>query len=138
MIETIMIGNIGADAVVRRNNGQSFVSFSVAHTDKYKQRDGQMVEDTMWVSVAVDGDGGNLTPYLTKGKVVCIRGRLKAKADGKGGVYYNMSNPRIDLISNGGGNNNANAGQQAQGTQQAYNAPYDDPFGGNNNGNAPY
>lgn len=131
MIETIMIGNIGNDAVVRRNNGQAFVSFSVAHTDKYKNRDGQNVEDTMWVSVSVDGDGGGLTQYLTKGKCVCLRGRLRAKADGKGGVYYNMSNPRIDLVGTGSGNN-ANNGAQAQ---QA--AQYNDPFAGGGE-DAPY
>lgn len=106
MIETIMIGNIGADAKIVRTNGNEFVSFNVAHTDRYRKQDGQNVEDTMWVSVTMDGDGGNLLPYLTKGKCVCLRGRLRAKPADNGGVWYSMSNPRIDLIGGGNKNNN--------------------------------
>lgn len=102
MIETIMIGNIGADAKVVRTNENEFVSFNVAHTDRYK-RDGNPVEETIWVSVTIDGNGGNLTPYLTKGKCVCLRGRLRAKPADNGGVYYSMSNPRIDLVGGGKG-----------------------------------
>ena len=126
MIETIMIGNIGADAKVVRNNGNEFVSFNVAHTDKFKNRDGQNVEETTWVSVTIEGNGGNLTQYLTKGKCVCIRGRLRAKPNDKGGVWYSMSNPRLDLVGGGnGGNNNANNNNDPFAGGQAYeNAPY--------------
>jgi len=98
MIETIMIGNIGADAKIVRTNGNEFVSFNVAHTDKYKGNDGNPIEETTWVSVTIDGNGGNLLQYLTKGKCVCIRGRLRAKPADNGGVFYSMSNPRIDLV----------------------------------------
>lgn len=91
MIETIMIGNIGQDARVIRNNGSEFISFSVAHTDRYKDRStGQVVEDTTWVSVTQDGNG----------------------------VWYNMYNPRIDLV---GGSSNTNAGDARQSTA-------DEPF----------
>lgn len=121
MIETIMIGNIGQDAKVVRNNGNEFVSFSVAHTDRFKERaTGQVVEDTTWVSVTMDGNGGNLLPYLTKGKVVCLRGRLKARPNNTGnGVWYNMSNPRVDLV---GGGNTGNAGNNMN--QQDNDAPF--------------
>lgn len=113
MIETIMIGNIGQDAKVVRTNGNEFVSFSVAHTDRYKDRNtGQVVEDTTWVSVSLDGNGGNLLQYLTKGKIVCLRGRMRAKPDGKGGVWYNMNNPRIDLVGGGNGNQQANGDEE--------------------------
>lgn len=120
MIETIMIGNIGQDARVIRNNGSEFISFSVAHTDRYKDRGtGQVVEDTTWVSVTQDGNGGNLLPYLTKGKVVCLRGRIRARPNNEGnGVWYNMYNPRIDLV---GGSSNTNAGDARQSTD-------DEPF----------
>lgn len=113
MLETIMIGNLGADAKVIRNNGNEFVAFNVAHTDKYRNRDGQQVEETTWVSVAMDGNGGNLTQYLVKGKCVCIRGRMRAKVGNNGQVFFSMSNPRVELIGGGSGNNASASGVQS-------------------------
>ena len=71
MIKLSIIGNLGADAEVKNHNGKEFVSFRVAHTDRFTQ-DGQTKETTTWVSCILNGNGGNLLPYLKKGtKVFC-------------------------------------------------------------------
>lgn len=75
MIKLEMIGNLGADAEVKVYNGNKFVSFRVAHTDKWvDQQTGVISTQTTWVSCSLNGDGGKLTPYLKKGTKVFVRG----------------------------------------------------------------
>lgn len=44
------IGNLGADAIIKDLNGQKYIAFSVAHTESYKDSQGQRHERTTWVS----------------------------------------------------------------------------------------
>lgn len=75
MIKMEIIGNLGADAEVKVYNGNKFVSFRVAHTDKWvDQQAGVISTQTTWVSCSLNGDGGALTPYLKKGTKVFLRG----------------------------------------------------------------
>lgn len=75
MIKMEIIGNLGADAEVKVYNGSKFVSFRVAHTDKWiDQQTGVISTQTTWVSCSLNGDGGGLTPYLKKGTKVFLRG----------------------------------------------------------------
>lgn len=75
MIKMEIIGNLGADAEVKVYNGNKFVSFRVAHTDKWvDQQTGVISTQTTWVSCSLNGDGGALTPYLKKGTKVFLRG----------------------------------------------------------------
>ena len=75
MIKMEIIGNLGADAEVKVYNGNKFVSFRVAHTDKWvDQQTGVISTQTTWVSCSLNGDGGGLTPYLKKGTKVFLRG----------------------------------------------------------------
>ena len=49
MVRIEMIGNLGADAELKNNNGRNFVSFRLAHTDKWKNsQTGQDSVSTMW------------------------------------------------------------------------------------------
>ena len=75
MIKMEIIGNLGADAEVKIYNGYKFVSFRVAHTDKWvDQQTGVISTQTTWVSCSLNGDGGGLAPYLKKGTKVFLRG----------------------------------------------------------------
>ena len=75
MIKMEIIGNLGADAEVKVYNGNKFVSFRVAHSDKWvDQQTGVISTQTTWVSCSLNGDGGGLTPYLKKGTKVFLRG----------------------------------------------------------------
>lgn len=74
MLTTIVIGNLGANAEFHSENGNEFVSFKVAHTDRYKGSDGQDKEETVWVSCVLNGRADKLLQYLTKGTKVCVVG----------------------------------------------------------------
>ena len=78
MIKVEVIGNLGADAQLQEKNGNRFVSFRVANTDKWTDKaTGQIIESTQWISCTLNGDGGALTPYLKKGSKVFIRGNAQ-------------------------------------------------------------
>lgn len=75
MFRVEMIGNLGADAEIKEANGRKFVSFRVAHTEKWTDRaTGQIISSTLWASCAINGDGGALTQYLKQGTKVFVRG----------------------------------------------------------------
>lgn len=74
MITMTIIGNLGADAEVRSANGKEFLSFRVAHTEKFTSN-GQTTERVIWVDVTREGNGGELLRYLTAGTKVYVTGR---------------------------------------------------------------
>lgn len=103
MLQTSIIGNLGANAEVKDVNGNKFVSFNVAHTERWKQEDGTINERTMWVSCALNGDGGNLLPYLKKGATVFAIGRASTRVysseKARGFVAgINLSVQHIELV----------------------------------------
>ncbi len=76
MLQLTIIGHLGADAEVKDFNGRKFVSFRVAHSEKFNDAQGNSRERTQWVSCALNGDGGGLLPYLTRGTQVCVVGDM--------------------------------------------------------------
>lgn len=79
MLHTTIIGNLGADAEVRNVNGNEFVSFNVAHSEQWKAEDGTKHEKSVWVSCTLNGNGGNLLPYLKKGTCIYAIGRTSTR-----------------------------------------------------------
>ena len=78
MIKMEIIGNLGADAQLQVNNGNKFVSFRIANTDTWTdKRTGEIFKATQWISCSLNGDGGNLLPYLRKGTKVFVRGNAQ-------------------------------------------------------------
>lgn len=79
MIKMQIIGNLGADAQVYSENGSKFVKLSIADTVHRKKADGTTEEKTTWVSATINGDGGELLKYLTKGTKVYASGDARVK-----------------------------------------------------------
>ena len=78
MIKVEIIGNLGADAQLQEKNGNRFVSFRVANTDKWVDKStGQVIESTQWISCTLNGDGGALLPFLRRGTKVFVRGNAQ-------------------------------------------------------------
>lgn len=74
MLQLTVIGHLGADAEVKDYNGKKFVSFRVAHSERYTSSSGESKERTQWVSCALNGDGGSLLQYLKRGQLVAVMG----------------------------------------------------------------
>lgn len=90
MLVVEVIGNLGADAVIREFSGQKFIAFSVAHTESYNNAQGQKQERTTWVSCLKYGESAVLN-YLKKGTRVFVRGELSAK------IYEAGGSPQVGI-----------------------------------------
>ena len=74
MIKMQVIGNLGKDCLVNTVNGKNVINFTVAHTEKYRDSQGNNQEKTTWVDCAYWSDKTGIAPYLTKGKQVFVEG----------------------------------------------------------------
>lgn len=74
MLQFTVIGNLGGDAELHNENGSSYISFKVAHNERFTKSDGSQVDKTLWVSCILNGEAANLRQYLTKGQLVFVSG----------------------------------------------------------------
>jgi single-strand DNA-binding protein len=83
MLRLQIIGFLGRDAEVRDVGANNVViSFSVAYTEKYKDRNGILQEKTTWVRCSLwrQPDKTAIAQYLTKGTQVFVEGVPSANA----------------------------------------------------------
>lgn len=110
MIKLQIIGNLGKDCIVKEVNGKNVINFSVAHTERYKDSQGNQKERTTWVECAYWTDRTALAQYLTKGRTVYAEGSPEADAytnkEGQPAATLRMRVQNVQLLSN----NNSNEG----------------------------
>ena len=80
MIKLQVIGNLGGDCLQKEINGKTVINFNVAHSEKYKDSTGNLVERTTWVKCAYWTDRTGVAQYLKKGKTVYVEGAPEAEA----------------------------------------------------------
>ena len=116
MIKLQVIGNLGKDCIVKEVNGKNVINFSVAHTERFKDSQGNQKERTTWVECAYWTDKTAVAQYLTKGKTVYAEGSPEADAymnkDNQAAATLRMRVQSLQLV---GGTGGENAGQ-SQGT----------------------
>ena len=77
-----IIGYLGADPEMRQlNNGNDVVSFSVATTKKWKDKDGEDNEKTEWHRIVIYNEniGRVADKYLRKGSQVFVSGEMQTR-----------------------------------------------------------
>ena len=124
MIKLQIIGNLGKDCVVNTVNGKNVINFTVAHTEKYRDSQGNNQEKTTWVDCAYWTDKTAVAQYLTKGKQVYVEGQPEARSfqrnDGTPGASLSLRVREVQLLggkAEGGGSTpgsyNSNAAASA-------------------------
>ena len=139
MIKLQIVGNLGADCIVKEVSGRTVINFNVAHTERFKDSQGQPKERTTWVNCAYWTDRTAVAQYLKKGKMVYVEGAPEAEA------YTNRENQpaatlrlrvrELQLLGGGSdagqGSNEApasSAGSKAPATADMEDAADDLPF----------
>lgn len=79
MIKIEVIGNIGADAEIKDNQGSKFVTFRVANTDRWRDSNGVEHSQTDWVDCVMNNAESKLVPYLKQGVKVFVRGNARLR-----------------------------------------------------------
>jgi single-strand DNA-binding protein len=108
--KVFLIGNLGRDAEQRHTtSGRAVSNFTLATTDNWTDKSsGQRQERTEWHRVVVWGrQAESLQPYLTKGKQICVEGRLQTREwndrDGNKRSTTEVQADRITLLGGRGG-----------------------------------
>lgn len=131
--KVIIIGNLGRDPETRyMPDGGAITNISVATTDKWKDKSGEMQEKTEWHRVAFFGKLAEIAgEYLKKGSQVYVEGRLQTREWEKDGVKRYTT----EIVANqmqmlgsrqgmgGGGREASEGGESAGGARPAASKP---------------
>src|SRR5450432_3983861 len=123
MIKLQVIGNLGKDCVTNTVNGKSVINFNVAHTEKFRDSQGNQKDKTIWVECAYWTDKTGIAPYLKKGTQVYAEGtpevRTYPKNDGTTGVSLTLRVFSVQLL---GGKTGGDYSGVAPAESQSYQA----------------
>lgn len=134
--KVMLIGNLGKDPEVRyTTSGQAVASFSLATTEKYKNKSGEWEEKTEWHNIVLWGKLAEIAKdYLSKGKTAYIEGRLQTRKwqdkDGRDRYTTEIVGDRMQMLSPKGGGG-ARPGNEPGGA-------YDDPVSYNQDDDIPF
>ncbi|MBC7889426.1 MAG: single-stranded DNA-binding protein [Ferruginibacter sp.] len=125
MIKLQIIGNLGKDCIVKEVNGKNVINFSVVHSERYKDIQGNQKERATWVECAYWTDKTGVVPYLTKGKTVYAEGYPEADAymnkDNLPSGTLRMRVMSLQLVGGTGGENSSQS--SATNSTSSYSAP---------------
>lgn len=77
--KVILIGNLGADVETRyTQSGTQVNNFTVATSEKWKDKDGEWQERTEWNRCVLWGER-SVVEYLNKGQQVYVEGKLQTR-----------------------------------------------------------
>ncbi len=88
MNKVFLLGNLGADPELRNaENGNPFLRFSLATTDRWRDRDDQWQERTEWHNVVLWGKRATpLHQILSKGMKVVVEGTIRSRNHERDGI----------------------------------------------------
>jgi len=120
MIKMQVIGNLGRDCLVNNVNGRNVINFTVAHTERYRDSQGNNQERTTWVECAWWTDRTTVSQYLTKGKQVYVEGQPDVRSftrnDGTAGAALILRVRELQLLGGRGDAATAPATTLTEGT----------------------
>jgi single-strand DNA-binding protein len=79
--KVILVGNLGRDPEIRyMPSGEPVANITIATSSKYKNKSGELVEETEWHRITFFGKLAEIVgQYLKKGRPVYVEGRLKTR-----------------------------------------------------------
>lgn len=129
MIKLQVIGNLGKDAIVNNVNGKNVINFNVAHTERFKDAQGNQKDRTTWVDCAYWTDRTAVAPYLKKGTQVYVEGqpdvRTYTTQDGRQGASLTLRVLSVQLLGSRGGEggSSSDSGGNSYQSAPAYSQP---------------
>ena len=107
--KVILVGRVGKDPEVRyMPNGDAAAKFSLATSEKWKDKSGEQQERTEWHNIVVFRRLAEVVgEYVTKGGLLYVEGKLQTRKwqDKEGGDRYSTEvlADKIDFLSTKGG-----------------------------------
>ena len=123
--KTILLGNVGKDPEVKSTNGGTLVAtLSLATSDRYKDKQGEMQEQTEWHNLVAYARGAEIIrDYVKKGSKLYVEGKIRTrswddKETGKKVYRTEIVVGDISLLSGGDSNGKSNQNDDRKGTQK--------------------
>ncbi|WP_439506016.1 single-stranded DNA-binding protein [Sediminibacterium sp.] len=119
MIKLTAIGNLGKDAILNNVNGKNVINFTVAHTERYKDAQGNQKDKTTWVDCAYWTERTGIAPYLKKGTQVYVEGqpdvRTYTTKEGTNGATLSLRVSSVQLLGSRNNDTAPSSGGYASG-----------------------
>ncbi len=85
-----LIGNVGKEVNVKSFDNNKLITFSLATTENYTNRNSEKVSNTTWHNIVVWGKlADQLEPLLAKGMFIMVEGKLNNRH------YVNKENKKV-------------------------------------------
>jgi single-strand DNA-binding protein len=101
-----LIGNLGQDPeIINLTDGKKIAKFSIATQDRYKNKQGEMVNDTQWHRIVAFNSTANIiADYVKKGNKVGVEGKLFTRVwdDKEGNKRYTTEVVCNEILMLGG------------------------------------
>lgn len=83
--KVMLIGNVGRDPEIRyldgNNNGTKVATFTLATSERYRDRNGELRENTEWHNIVAWRNSADIAEkYVHKGTQLYIEGRLRTRS----------------------------------------------------------
>ena len=97
--KVILIGNLGQDPDIKVVGDTFLATFSLALSEKYKNKGGEQVEKTEWVNCLAWGKLAEIfEKYVKKGHKIYIEGNLKTDSWEKEGIRHYKTSVIIESL----------------------------------------
>lgn len=133
MNQITLIGRLGQDPELKSAGSNSVVNVSLATSSKYKNRDGELVEDTQWHRLTIWGRQGEVvSDYVKKGDQIAVVGEMRyRKYENKDGIEVTAAEvqvSKVHLLGNGRSNDASadDAPPKGKSAAKASSRPVDD------------
>ena len=131
----MLIGNVGRDPEVRYlegNNGAKVATFTLATTERYRDRNGETRENTEWHNIVAWRNTADVVEkFVRKGTQLYIEGRIRTRSwdDQTGNKRYTTEiiADTLQLLGKKSDNPAAQGGYQPQGGYQQAQPAYQQP-----------
>ena len=131
--KAILVGNLGKDPELRYTaSGQAVATFSLATTEKFKNKGGEQQERTEWHNIVVWNRQADLCKrFLAKGRQVYVEGKLRTRewSDRDGNKRRITEVIASQIVFLGSRPQGADAGVQPMETSSPSTAEPDQAFG---------
>ena len=103
--KVLLIGNLGKNPEIRyTTSGTAVASFTLATSEKFKNKGGEWEERTEWHNVTLWGRLAEIAgEYLSKGKMVYLEGKLQTRKwqdkDGKDRYTTEIVGEKMQMLS---------------------------------------
>jgi single-strand DNA-binding protein len=137
--KVILVGNLGKDPELRYTaSGTAVANFSLATTERFKDRDGNSQEKTEWHNIVAWRQLAEICgKYLTKGRQVYIEGKIQTRSyedrDGNKRYITEIVADQMQMLGRAGDDNSGGGGGGGGGGYQRREPRQERSGGGSNN-----